>query len=62
MLNIWKSRGLSIDLKLRFLRATVFSIATYGCKSWAPTKNDIKRIEAFELWCYRRLYRDILEG
>ena len=33
MLNIWKSRGLSIDLKLRFLRATVFSIATYGCES-----------------------------
>ena len=49
MLNIWKSRGLSIDLKLRFLRATVFSIATYGCESWAPTKTDNKRVEAFEL-------------
>ena len=48
MLNIWKSRGLSIDLKLRFLRATVFSIATYGCESWAPTKNYNKRIGAFE--------------
>ena len=56
MLNIWKSRDLSIELKLRLLRATVFSIARYGCESWAPTKND-KRIEAFELWCYKRLLR-----
>ena len=40
MLNIWKNRGLFIDLKLRFLIATVFSIATDGCEAWAPTKND----------------------
>ena len=57
MLSIWKSRGLSTELKLRFLRATVFAIATYGCESWAPTKNDNKRIDAFEMWCYRRLLR-----
>ena len=57
MMNIWKSRGLSTDLKLRFLRATVFAIATYGCESWAPTKNDNKRIDAFEMWCYRRVLR-----
>jgi hypothetical protein len=55
MTNIWKSRGLSIDIKLRLLRATVFSIATYGCESWAMTKNDRKRVDAFEMWCYRRL-------
>ena len=59
MLNIWKSRGLSIDLKLRFLRATVFAISTYGCESWAPTKNGNKRIEAFVLWCYHD-YRKLL--
>ena len=57
MLNIQKSRGLSIDLSFRFLRATVLSIATYGCESWAPTKNDNKRIETFKLWCCRRLLR-----
>ena len=57
MENIWKSKGLSMNLKLRFLRACVFSIATYGSESWAMTKNDGKRIDAFEMWCYRRLLR-----
>ena len=57
MSKIWKSRGLSIGLKVRLLRATVFSIATYGCESWAMTKNDKKRVDAFEVWCYRRLLR-----
>jgi hypothetical protein len=57
MMNIWKSRGVSTELKLRFMRATVFSVATYGCESWAPTKKDSKRIDAFEMWCYRRLLR-----
>ena len=57
MVNIWKSRGLSMELKLRFLRATIFAIATYGSESWALTKNDRKRIDAFEMWCYRRLLR-----
>jgi hypothetical protein len=57
MVNIWKSRGLSISLKLRFLRATVFAIAVYGCESWALTKRDRQYIDAFEMWCYRRLLR-----
>ena len=57
MIMIWKSRGLTIDLKVRLLRATVFAIATYGCESWAPTKNDCKRIDAVEKWCFRRLLR-----
>jgi len=57
MSDIWKSKGLSKDLKLRFLRATIFSIAAYGSESWAMTKNDRKRVDAFELWCYRRLLK-----
>ena len=57
MENIWKSKGISMNLKLRFLRACVFSIATYGSESWAMTKNDRKRVDAFEMWCYRRLLR-----
>ena len=55
MQNIWKSRGISISLKVRLLNAVAFSIATYGCESWAMTKNDKKRVDAFEMWCYRRL-------
>ena len=54
-LYIWKSRGLSLGLKVRFLRATAFPIAIYGCESWAMTSGDKKRVDAFELWCYRRL-------
>ena len=46
-----------MNLKLRFLRACVFSIATYGSESWAMTKNDRKRVDAFEMWCYGRLLR-----
>ena len=55
MSQIWTSRGLSLSLKVRLLHATSFSIATYGSESWAMTKNDRKRVDAFELWCYRRL-------
>ena len=57
MSTIWKSKGLSMNLKVRFLKATIFSIATYGSESWAMTKNDRKRVDAFEMWCYRRLLR-----
>ena len=59
--NIWKSRGISISLKVRLLNAVAFSIATYGCESWAMTKNDRKRVDAFEMWCYRRLLRTTWE-
>ena len=55
MQNIWKSRGISISLKVRLLNAVAFSIVSYGCESWALTKNDRKRVDAFEMWCYRRL-------
>ena len=57
MVSIWKSRGMSLGLKVRFLRATAFPIAIYGCESWAMTSGDKKRVDAFEMWCYRRLLR-----
>ena len=57
MVSIWKSRGMSLGLKVRFLRATAFPIAIYGCESWAMTSGDKKRVDAFELWCYQRLLR-----
>ena len=57
MVSIWKSRGMSLGLKVRFLRATSFPTAIYGCESWAMTSGDKKRDDAFEMWCYRRLLR-----
>ena len=54
---LWKSRGMSLGLKLRLLRATAFPIAIYGCESWTMISGDKKRVDAFELWCYRRLLR-----
>ena len=57
MVSIWKSRCMSLGLKVRFLRATAFPIAIYGCESWAMTSGDKKRVDVFELWCYRRLLR-----
>ena len=57
-LNIWRSRGVSTKLKLRRLHATAFAVATYGCESWTFTETDGKKIDSFEMWCYRRLLRD----
>ena len=48
---------MSLGLKVRFLRATAFPLAIYGCESWAMTSGDKKLVDAFELWCYRRLLR-----
>ena len=47
MSNIWKKKGLSMTLKVHFLKATIFSIALYGSELLAMTKNDRKRIDAF---------------
>ena len=55
MVSIWKNRGMSLGLKVRFLRANSFPTAIYGCESWAMTSGDKKRADAFEMWCYRRL-------
>ena len=57
MVSIWKSRGMSLGLKVRFLWATAFPIAIYGYASWAMTSGDEKRVDAFKMWCYRRLLR-----
>ena len=54
MVSIWKSRCMNLGLKVR---NSAFPIAIYGCGSWAMTSGDKKRVDAFELWCYRRLLR-----
>ena len=57
MTSKWKSRGVSTKLKTRLLQATTFAIASYGCESWAMTKADQGKVDAFEMWAYRRVLR-----
>ena len=55
--RIWKDRGLSVQTKLRIVNALVFPVATYAAETWTTTKSTRKNIQAFELWCYRRMLR-----
>ena len=55
--KIWKSKGISTALKVRLLQASVFSIASYASESWALTKREENKLDAFEMWCYRRVLR-----
>ena len=53
--SILKSRGITLSTKVRLVKATVFLVVMYGCKSWTIKKAEHRRIDAFELWCWRRL-------
>ncbi|KAF7245151.1 3-ketodihydrosphingosine reductase [Varanus komodoensis] len=55
--SILKSRDITLPTKVRIVKAMVFPVAMYGCESWTIRKAERKRIEAFELWCWRRLLR-----
>ena len=55
--SILKSRDITLPTKVRLVKAMVFPAAMYGCESWAIKKAKHQRIEAFELWCQRRLLR-----
>ena len=55
--KIWKAKSISLRTKKRLLQSLVFSIASYGSECWVLKKGDKKKIETFELWCYRRLLR-----
>ena len=57
LITIWKSRGVTITMKVRVLQAIVFPAALYSYKAWALTLTDQRRLDAFEMWCYRRLLR-----
>ena len=52
-----KSRDISLPTKVRLVNAIVFPVAMYGCESWTIKKAECRRIDAFELWCWRRLLR-----
>ena len=55
--SILKSRDITLPIKVHLVKATVFSVVMYGCESWTIKKTDSQRIDAFELWCWRRLLR-----
>ena len=55
--SILKSRDSTLLTKVRTVKAMVFPVVMYGCESWAIKKAECRRIDAFELWCWRRLLR-----
>ena len=55
--SILKSRDITLPLKVHLVKAMVFPAVMYGCDSWTVKKAEYSRIDAFELWCWRRLLR-----
>ena len=55
--SIFKSRDITLPTKVRLVKAMVFTVVMYGCGSWAVKKAEHRRIDAFELWCWRRCLR-----
>ena len=55
--SIFKSRDITLPTKVHLVKAMVFPVVTYGCESWTVKKVELRRIDAFELWCWRRLLR-----
>ena len=55
--SIFKSRDITLSTKVRLVKAMVFPVVMYGCESWTVKKAEYQRIDAFELWCWRRLLR-----
>ena len=54
--SILKSRGITLPTKVHLVKAMVFPVVMYGCESWTVKKAECRRIDAFELWCWRRLW------
>ena len=55
--SIFKSRDITLLTKVRLVKAMIFPVVMYGCESWTVKKAESQRIDAFELWCWRRLLR-----
>ena len=55
--SIFKSRNITLLTKFRLVKAVVFPVVMYGCENWTVKKAEHRRIDAFELWCWRRLLR-----
>ena len=59
--SIFKSRDITLSPKAQLVKAMVFPVVMYGCESWALKKAEQRRIDAFELWCWRRLFESPLD-
>ena len=55
--SIFKSRDITLPTKVHLVKAVVFPVVKYGCEKWTVKKAERQRIDAFELWCWRRLLR-----
>ena len=55
--SIFKSRDVTLPTKVRLVKAMVFPVVMYGCDSWTVKRAEHQRIDAFEVWCWRRLLR-----
>ena len=55
--SILKSRDITLSTKVHLVKAMVFPVVMYGCESWTVKKAERRRIDAFEMWCWRRLLR-----
>ena len=55
--SVLKNRHITLPTKVYIVRAMVFPVVMYGCESWTVNKAECRRIDAFELWCWRRLLR-----
>ena len=55
--SVLKSRGITLPTKVHIVKAMFFPIVTYGCESWTTKETKCPRIDAFKLWCWRRLFR-----
>ena len=61
--SIFKSRNITLSTKVHLVKTMVFPVVTYGCENWTIKKAECRRIDAFELWCWRRLLRSLgLQG
>ena len=59
--SIFKSRDITLPIKVHLVKAMVFPVVMYGCESWTVKKAERRRIDAFELWCWRRLLKSPLD-
>ena len=57
--SVLKSRDITLPAKVHLVKAMVFPVVIYGCESWTIKKAERQRVDAFELWCWRRLLRSL---
>ena len=60
--GIFKSRDITLPTKVRLVKAMAFPVVMYGCENWTVKKAEHRRIDAFELWCWRRLFESPLDS